>query len=144
MGKSQPKKPLFADTFLTNAHAGLMRRKKSISRRGQLFIEKNTDDDDYEWLTIAYQCTNRFTFVLQLLEANRAHIYVRSNRAKDRGKIIFRMEDMFLPDNASVLTAIFEESINAIYNLKTAERATLDFIHSAWKRIQVQAVRSRA
>jgi hypothetical protein len=128
--------PDFRDPFLRNAANSLALRRKSISHRGKLTISHDPDDD-FEWFSAVYESASRRTAVLQLTEKNRAHLFIRSTRGKDRGRILFRIEDMILVDNAALLLTAFEQTIAT---LDQQRDDAFDDLRGVWDALRLQAV----
>ena len=117
---------------MTNAYESLSRRRKSFSHRGSVFFEADPDDD-FEWLTVVYESPRRLVLVLQLMEGNRAHLFVRSNRARDRGKILVRMEDLYLVDNGTLLTEAVDATIDLVSLANSPKDVSSQATESIWK-----------
>lgn len=130
---STRKEPAFIDSFLRNAWESLARRRRSLSRRGRLSI--TTGKDDFEWFAVAHESANRLTVVLQLVEGNRAHLFIRSNRATDRGKILARIEDIAVIDNGFILVRALEDTISV---LESHTGEAFDELDRIWNKVQWQ------
>ncbi|MEM7137414.1 MAG: hypothetical protein AAF500_12580 [Myxococcota bacterium] len=128
----------FTDPFLKNAYDSLLARRKSFSHRGKISFDTEPSDD-YEWLTVVFQATNRLVLVLQMIEGNRADIFIRSNNAKDRGKIVARIEDLFLVDNGAELTRAVDATITLIRLADSHEDVSRAAIEKAWDRVMIGA-----
>lgn len=127
--------PTFRDPFLRNATSNIARRRKSLSHKGRLTISSEPEDT-FEWLTLAFECASRISVVLQLSEKNRANIFVRSNRGKDRGKILARIEDMTVIDNGRWIVSALEDTISLAAQYEEGREFDLDTI---WDEVRLQA-----
>lgn len=127
--------PAFADPFLKNVVAGISRRRKAISHRGNLRISSDPNDT-FEWITISCEAASRVAAVLQLWEKNRASLYLRSTKAKDRGKILARIEDMTLIDNGPWIVTAFERTISIAAGYTEGAELELD---STWDEVRLKS-----
>jgi len=63
---------------------------------------------ELEWIEIRYSSFNDPALILQTDEEHRMCFYLRSNDARDRGKVLFRLEEVRLVDNPSRVVETFE------------------------------------
>ena len=67
---------------------------------------------------------------------NRGNIYVRSNERKNRGKILYRRENMRLLNNGQRLLDAFEKSITVL-DLKQLE-SLVKSLDQIWEKVEVR------
>ena len=104
-----PKRPepsLFKDRFLDEAtHAFLRRRKAIRNRAGELHIEPSPPD----MLVVRFvPGAPRACLIVELFERNWLRVYVRSGLKHNRGKVVFRLQDVRIVGNVKRLVETFE------------------------------------
>jgi len=122
----------FQDRFLENLHAAFKKRRKAISHHGELEFH-GSDDDEFEWMTIVFSAPGSPSVVLQLIEGNRANLYVRSTSNRARAKILIRMEGLMMLDNPVRVVETFEWTLTAIRHLDRDRVAVTTSVEDRWR-----------
>lgn len=128
----------FRSPFLKNAGEAFRKRTKALGYSG--ILEWETQEDDFEWLTITYRSRSVPTLILQLWEGNRASFFVRSNQSKGRGKVLIRLENLVLVDNGPRLVSVFEQTIQDLHGVVSSDDEALDTIRQLWTRLRLGVV----
>ena len=97
--------PEFRDPFLKAVAAAFRRRRKAIKYHGNVELSYDPTDT-FEWLTINYWASNYPSLILQLIEGGWINFFARSQRGADRGKVLIRIEDLRIVNNAAHVTAL--------------------------------------
>src|SRR5688572_27098063 len=104
--------PEFKDSFLKGMAVAFQRRRKAIKYRGNLKFSYDPTDS-FEWLTIIFSAFNNPVLILELTEGRWISFYVRSNKNADRGKVLLRIEDLRVVNNAALIVSTFEWTIGS-------------------------------
>ena len=99
--------PEFKNPFLDGICRACDRRRKAIAYHGTLEFDASPDGEP-EWIEIRYSSFNDPVLILQIDDEHRMCFYLRSNETRNRGKVLFRLEDVRLVDNPSLVVETFE------------------------------------
>ena len=107
---STPSPTDFRCPFLRNIGEAFLRRRKAISHSGK-FEWESGEDDEGEWLSLWMMGHGRHpTLALHFWDGNLARLFIRSAGSADRGKVLLRIDDMVLVDDAPAIVAAFEHT----------------------------------
>ena len=116
--------PDFKNPFLDGICRAFDRRRKPIAYHGTLEFDASPEGE-LEWIEIRYSSFNRPVLILQIDEEHRVCFYLRSNEAHNRGKVLFRLEDVRLVDNPSVVVECFEATIAESFSFDTEKAESI-------------------
>lgn len=132
VGRATPFPTRFNSRFLRNVSAAFQRRSKAIRYHGSLTWESK-EADEFEWITVSFDPILGPSIVLQLWEANGASLFVRSTNNQNRGKILLRMENLRLIDNAAKLVAVFETTIAELHGAVDKDATSMLPVKRLWE-----------
>ena len=129
--------PEFRDPFLKAVVAAFRRRRKAIKYHGNLELSYDPTDT-FEWLTINYWTSNYPSLILQLIEGGWINFFARSQRGADRGKVLIRMEDLRIVNNAALIISTFEWTISKTYNENQDDLGLWKEIEEHWRELSLR------
>ena len=127
----------FRDPFLKAVATAFRRRRKAIKYHGNVELSYDPTDT-FEWLTINYWASNYPSLILQLIEGGRVNFFARSQRGADRGKVLIRIEDLRIVNNAALIISTFEWTITKTYNENQADLSLWKEIEEHWRKLSLR------
>ena len=128
--------------FLANVCAAFRARAKAIRHQGGL-LECRTRRAPDEVVIVSYTpLGNRPSVVLTLSADNRADVYVRSNRNRNRGAILGRVEGLLLVDNAPAIVAAYESTLGVNFREPAEKNEFSTAIGELWRSLGLEALGS--
>ena len=102
--------PVFECAFLNGIAKAFSKRSRAITYSGTLTWDTDIGDI-YEWITFTYKFSDYPVIHLQPVEDQRLHLYIRSNKSRDRGKVLLAIEDLFVFATPELIVSTFENTI---------------------------------
>jgi hypothetical protein len=122
-------------TFLAPISELISTRTKPIRHRGRFEVEHGSDEAG-EWLRLMFRRASGPHVVVELMSDHVAQVYVRSARKADRGKVLFRLEEIRLPANAERIV----EAAIATFQAADYSYANHDQLREYWISISCRVV----
>lgn len=117
---------VYEDEFLEELRRALESRKR-LTHAGTVGTERIVESDGYEELHFWFVRAQGPSVAFVFSAAQYCSIYVRSNRAGERGKILFREEHVRLVRNTrEVRAAVIEACLAGSYDGTDAVRRRMD------------------
>jgi hypothetical protein len=91
-----------------------------------------------EWLEISLALHNRLVLIVSISEECLMNIYIRSNRGKDRGKVLFRREGLSVVKNPVGILKAIEKSCSALWDIPESDG--YEEILQHWNRVYIHVV----
>lgn len=130
--------PTFKSPLLNNICRRLEARGKALKHQGKLTWETK-QPDEFEWISVYFTPVVGHYVILQLVEDNRATVFVRCSGRKRRGKILLELKDINLISNADAIVEAFEATISQSISLSIDEESeAAELICEAWANTQIQ------
>jgi hypothetical protein len=129
--------PEFRDPFLKAVVVAFRRRRKAIKYHGNLELSYDPTDT-FEWLTINYWASNHPSLILQFIEGGWINFFARSQRGADRGKVLIRIEDLRIVNNAALIISTFEWTISKTYNECQDDLSLWKEIEEHWRKLSLR------
>ncbi len=129
------------DRFLRNVLSALTRRQPAIRHQALETELEYSSDPEMVWISSRVNHGgHRVTFAATV--GNRAYVEVLSGRARSRGKVLLRENDLRLVDAAAEIVGTFEWTLEALAGLDVvAQRRTVAQVAEKWRRLALAAVR---
>ncbi|MDJ0523449.1 MAG: hypothetical protein QNJ90_15380 [Planctomycetota bacterium] len=125
----------FRCSFLRSVAEAFLRRRKAIAHN-RSFEWESADDDEGERLSLwIIGHAERPTLALHLWDGNLARLFLRSCRSSERGKVLLRLDDMVLVDDAPAIVEAFEHTMSLCHWFH--EHGTADEIRATWRDLVV-------
>jgi hypothetical protein len=124
--------PSFGDRFLDGVAAAFRRRRRALAYRtspGELRLEPGAEGFQVTSTHGARQLGAWFTTV------NRASVYVRSVRVRDRGQVLLRLDDLRVVNQPRRIVETYERTIDLL------DAADLDGeVGALWREVTLQVL----
>jgi hypothetical protein len=131
--------PEFKSPFLNSICRQVEKRSKAIKYHSREFEWEANQPGEVELLTLNITPILGNYSIFQFTDGNHGWVYVRSQGRKDRGKILFELEDIRLVENAPGIVSAIETTIacSGQFNSDRRLEAT-DTIRTAWSEVEVR------
>ncbi len=130
--------PEFKSPFLNNVSRRLAARRKALSHQGRLTWETGQPDEE-EWFAAYFTPIPGHYVICEFVEGNWVSVRVRSSRRRNRGKILFDLEDINVIDNAHMIVEAMETTICCSHGLDSEHRIRYaESIRAAWSKVEVR------
>lgn len=106
--------PSFNDGFLERVSQGFLKRRKALSYQRNLHVEQGSFDGKSQSLVISVEALHNRRVILQLVGQNKGHLYVRSTRNRERGKVLLRLANLWLIDHPEKIVKAFELTVTEV------------------------------
>jgi hypothetical protein len=131
--------PKYSDRFLKACSEVLWRRRKAIRHHGSLSFSSDPDDS-FEWFTVYYSSHNYPSVILQLVQGGRVSVFVRSNLRADRGRVLFRVEDVRTFATGEAVVKVWEWTIEKTQTADQGDSEIWKEIGRKWKEVTIKVV----
>lgn len=128
--------PECSDPFLKSCAEAFRRRGKAIRYRGALEFTYALNEAQ-EWFTAVWWFASYPTVKLQLVEGGEIGLWLISRRAKDRGRVILRLEGMRALPNDEAIVAAFECIIS---DSRGEDSERMEDIKRSWSEVTISAL----
>ena len=134
--------PKFKSRFLRDVCRAFQRRRKAIAYSADFYFETDPKDE-FEWIVIYHESRIQPIIILQLVEDSRFCLYLRSQKVKNRGKVLVELNDRYLICNAEQLVETFEKTISMAFRFKqqTPNRDLKEAIEAEWLKHTLRLVK---
>jgi hypothetical protein len=88
--------------FLNELLCAVVQKQKSLKHRGKFDVETGADRQG-EWIRFMFRRANGPHVVVEVTDEQRGNLYLRSARRADRGRVLYRLENIHLVGNATEL-----------------------------------------
>ena len=116
--------PNFRSDFMAAVSNAFISRRKAYSYHGDVDYEFG-DEERPEWFALHYRSYSYPMISLQIVQDYRINLCIRSNKRKDRGKILFKLEGELVEELVAHLVEAFEKTIIISSKLQTPGEVSL-------------------
>jgi len=131
------------DPFLEGVARAFLRRRRALSRGGELVIEADSLGNEEHLVVRFVPIGTQPVLILELLPRNRLSLYLRRSWRKQRGLVLLRIENVRVVDNPAKLLETFEWTIlatHAVDALEGSDAQQLDAVANRWRLLALKSV----